>query len=346
MTRDHPTDDVEGTALVRETREAAGVVARMLADPDRIAPLAAALAARPPRIAAICGRGSSGHAGVHLRYLLEAKLGIPVSTTAPSVVTALDARLDLAGALFVVISQSGRSPDLVAATRAARAAGALTVALVNDDASPVAEAAERVLPIGAGPERSVAATKSVIGAMALGALLVARVTGDTDLLAALARLPERLERACGLDWSPAGEALAGATAAFVTGRGYGFSAAREIALKAMEVLRLPVLAYSAAELPHGPRAAVGARTPVLALRVGDETAAAVDALVGALDAADLPPHLAGGPATRLPWIGDDHPVCDAIAFLAPAYMMIARTARAMGYDPDAPPHLEKVTETL
>nr|WP_052341463.1 SIS domain-containing protein [Salinarimonas rosea] len=318
----------------------------MLADPGRIAPLAATLAARRPRLAAICGRGSSGHAGVHLRYLIEARLGIPVTMTAPSVVTALGRSLDLAGALFVVISQSGRSPDLVAATRAARAAGALTVAIVNDDASPAAEAAEWVLPIAAGQERSVAATKTVVGAMALGALLVGRVGEDEALRAALGRLPERLEHACALDWSPAGAALAGASAAFVTGRGYGFPAAREIALKAMEVLRLPVLAYSAAELPHGPRAAVGPRTPVLALRVGDETAAAVDALVGALDAAGLPPHLAGGPATRLPWIGDDHPVTDAIAFLAPAYMMIARTARAMGYDPDAPPHLEKVTETL
>lgn len=336
----------ETSALARETREARAVVDRLLAAPDRVAPLAAAIAARKPRLAAICGRGSSGHAGVHLRYLIEARLGIPVTMTAPSVVTALGRPLDLAGALFVVISQSGRSPDLVAATRAARAAGALTVAIVNDAGSPAAEAAEWVLPIEAGPERSVAATKSVIGAMALGALLVARVAQDSDLLAALGRLPERLERACGLDWSAAGGALSGAPAAFVTGRGYGYAAAREIALKAMEVLRLPVLAYSAAELPHGPRAALGPRTPLLALRVPDETAAAVDALVADLDAAGLAPLLAGGGASRLPWIGDDHPVTDAIALLAPAYGMIARTAQAMGLDPDRPPHLKKVTETL
>lgn len=338
--------DAETSALAAETREAGAVVARLLAAPERIAPLAAAIAARGPRLAAICGRGSSGHAGVHLRYLIEARLGIPVTMTAPSVVTALGRPLDLAGALFVVVSQSGRSPDLVAATRAARSAGALTVAIVNDAASPAAEAAEWVLPIGAGPERSVAATKSVIGAMALGALLVARVAEDAALAAALERLPDRLERACGLDWSEAGAALQGAAAAFVTGRGYGSATAREIALKAMEVLRLPVLAYSAAELPHGPRAAIGPRTPVLALRVADETAAAVDAVLADLAAAGLAPLHAGGDASRLPWIGDDHPATDAIALLAPAYGMIARTARAMGYDPDSPPHLKKVTETL
>lgn len=339
-------DPADASALACETREASAVVARLVAAPDRIEPLAAAIAARRPRLVAICGRGSSGHAGVHLRYLLEARLGIPVTMTAPSVVTALGRPLDLAGALFVVISQSGRSPDLVAVTRAARAQGALTVAIVNDVRSPAAEAAEWVLPIDAGPERSVAATKTVIGAMALGALFVARLAGDADLAAALERLPERLERACGLDWAAAEAALPGASAGFVTGRGYGFAAAREIALKAMEVLRLPVLAYSAAELLHGPRAAIGPQTTVLALRVRDETAAAVDALVADLDAAGLSPLVAGGDASRLPWIGDDHPATDAIAFLAPAYMMIARTARAMGYDPDRPPHLKKVTETL
>ncbi|MGJ3263259.1 MAG: SIS domain-containing protein [Salinarimonas sp.] len=338
--------NAEASALARETREASAVVARLVSARERTAPLAAAVHARRPRLAAICGRGSSGLAGVHLRYLLEARLGIPVTMTAPSVVTALGRPLDLAGALFVVISQSGRSPDLVAATRAARAQGALTAAIVNDAASPAAEAAEWVLPIDAGPELSVAATKTVIGAMALGGLLVARLADDAALAEALARLPERLERACGLDWMAAGEALAGATAGFVTGRGYGLASAREIALKAMEVLRLPVLAYSAAEILHGPRAAIGPTTPVLALRVGDATAVAVDAVLADLAAAGLAPLHAGGEASRLPWIGDDHPATDAIAFLAPAYMMIARTARTMGYDPDRPPHLSKVTETL
>lgn len=339
-------EPADASALARETREASAVVARLVSARERIAPVAAAIAARRPRLAAICGRGSSGHAGVHLRYLIEARLGIPVTMTAPSVVTALGRPLDLSGALFVVISQSGRSPDLVAATRAARAGRALTLAIVNDPASPAAAAAEWVLPIDAGPELSIAATKTVIGAMALGALLVARTADDADLEAALERLPARLARACDLDWGAAGAALAGATAGFVTGRGYGFASAREIALKAMEVLRLPVIAHSAAELLHGPRAAIGPATPVLALRAGDETAAAVDAVLAVLDAAGLAPLSAGGDASRLPWIGDDHPATDAIAFLAPAYMMIARTARGLGYDPDSPPHLKKVTETL
>lgn len=340
------TDLGLGSAMATETAEAPDVVARIMASRGDLAALAARLQQMDFDVAVICGRGSSGHAGVHLRYLLETRIGVPVSATAPSVITSLKRPVALRRALFIVISQSGRSPDLVAATMAARREGAATVAILNDVTSPVARAAQWVLPLEAGLERSVAATKSVIGSMALGALLVALLADDHELVAALERLPGRLSQALRLDWDVVGRSLPMARAAFIAGRGYGLGPAREIALKMAETLRLPALAYSAAELLHGPRAAVTDRTPVLALRVGDETAEAVDALVANLDASQLAVHLAGGPGSRLPWIGDDHPVTDAIAMLAPAYRMIERTALAMGYDPDNPPHLKKVTETL
>lgn len=332
--------------MARETAESADAVRRLLARGDAIADIACALDISRAPLAVVCGRGSSGHAGVYLRYLIETRLGLPVSATAPSVTTALHRPLKLDGALFIVISQSGASPDLVAATQAARDGGAWIVAIVNNENSAVARAAHHVLPMLAGEEQSVAATKSVIASMAAGALLVASLADDQDLGAALRRLPDRLDAAIELDWRKELGRLAQASCAFVAGRGFGLGPAREIALKLAETLRIPALGYSAAELLHGPRAAVSAATPVLALRLNDKTAAAVDTLVGNLRAEGIAVAACGGPDGNLPWIGDDAPAIDAIAMLAPAYRMIEAAARAKGFDPDRPPHLSKVTRTL
>ena len=190
-----------------EIAEIPAVAARLLesGEPDA---LAKALRGRTFPFAVICGRGSSGHAGVYLRYLIETRLGLVVSAAAPSVITNYERTQAMRGALFIVISQSGRSPDLIAATEAAAKAGALTVALVNDTASPVAKAAAMVLSLLAGPEQSVAATKTVAASMIAAAQLVARLAADRDLLAAAARWPDRLRAALALDWSAWGAALA------------------------------------------------------------------------------------------------------------------------------------------
>jgi glucosamine--fructose-6-phosphate aminotransferase (isomerizing) len=334
------------SAMARETAESADAVGRLLGCRDTIADIARSLDTSAAPLAVICGRGSSGHAGVYLRYLIETRLGLPVSATAPSVTTALQRPLKLAGALFIVISQSGASPDLVAATQAARDSGARIVAIINDADSAVARAAHYVLPMLAGEERSVAATKSVIASMAAGAMLVASIARDKELVAALQRLPDRLNAAIELDWTNELECLAEASCAFVAARGFGLGPAREIALKLAETLRMPALGYSAAELLHGPRAAVSAATPVLALRLNDKTAGAVDALVGNLRADGIAVAACGGPDCNLPWIGDDAPATDAITMLVPAYRLIEQVARAKGFDPDRPPHLSKVTRTL
>jgi glucosamine--fructose-6-phosphate aminotransferase (isomerizing) len=153
------------------------------------------------------------------------------------VITAFRTPLMLRHALFIVISQSGRSPDLVAATRSARAAGARTIAIVNATSSPVADEAEFVVPIEAGNEHSVAATKTVIGSMAAGARLVAELADDRALRAALERLPGRLHRGMTLDWSAIADDLADSSAVFVAARGLGLGSAREIALKLSEILK-------------------------------------------------------------------------------------------------------------
>ncbi|MEA1831708.1 SIS domain-containing protein [Methylobacterium durans] len=332
--------------MAREIAEIPEAAARLWPGSGEAERVAATLSRRSFPLVVLCGRGSSGHAGIALRYLIETRLGLPVSASAPSIVTGYEHVPRVAGALFIVVSQSGRSPDLVAATEAAKAGGALTLALVNDAASPVARAAELVLLLDAGPERAVAATKTVVNSFVLGAALVARWAGDRALADGLAALPARLGQALALDWSAWSADLAAAPAAFVTGRGHGLGTVREIALKLAETLRLPALGYSAAELRHGPRAAIGPATPVLALRQADPTADGVDRLVRDLRCDGLAVHACGGPDGTLPWLPDGHPACDPILMLVPAYRAIEREARRRGLDPDAPAGLTKVTETL
>ena len=334
------------SAMARETAEIPALAGRLLARTDLFAAIAGRINEARPRIVVFCGRGSSGHVGVYLRYLFEARLGLLGSAAAPSVVTAYQRPPDMRDALFVVVSQSGRSPDIIKATEVARASGALTLAIVNDENSPAAAASELILPIGAGAEHSVAATKSVVLSMIAGARLVAALARDDDLNDGLRHLPARLSGALGCDWSVWADSAAGAAVSFVVGRGYGLGCVREIALKVAEILRVPALGYSAAELQQGPRASITPATPVLVLRQNDEAATAIDDFVRDLGDTGGMAFTAGGAAGTLPWIGDGHPVCDPVLMLIPAYRAIEAAARRRGFDPDNPPHLRKVTRTL
>jgi len=337
-----PTD----SAMAREIVEIPSTSEHLLACAELFAEIASRIEKFEPRIVVFCGRGSSGHVGVYLRYLFETRLGWLTSAAAPSVMTAYQRPPDFREALFIVISQSGRSPDLIASTEIARKAGALTLAIVNDKSSPAASAAELVLSIGAGPERAVAATKTVVLSMIAGAKLVATLAGDDALHDGLGELPPRFLSALGCDWRPWAEKTANAPAAFIIGRGYSLGCAREIALKTTEILRVPAMGYSAAELRHGPRTAVTPSTPVLVLRQNDEARASVDDLVRDLREAGEEVFSAGGPHGLLPWIGDRHPACDPIVMLLPTYRAIEQVARRRGLDPDNPPRLSKVTRTL
>ena len=340
------TKPFAASAMEREIAEIPAAAASLLACTDMFAAIVERVEQAAPRTVVFCGRGSSGHVGVYLRYLFEARLGLLASAAAPSVVTAYGRPPDMHDALFVVVSQSGRSPDLVTATQVARMLGALTLAIVNDERSPAAVASELVLPIGAGTEHAVAATKTVVLSMIAGAQLVAALGRDDDLNNGLQHLAPRLSRAVACDWSAWAGSAANAPAAFVAGRGYGLGCVREIALKVAEILRVPALGYSAAELRHGPRASITPATPVLVLRQNDESAAAVDDLVRDLNRAGETVFTVGGPAGTLPWIGDSHPICDPVVMLIPAYRAIETMARRGGFDPDNPPYLSKVTRTL
>ncbi len=334
------------SAMARETAEIPMAAERLLGRSDVFAAIVDRIEQAKPRIVIFCGRGSSGHVGVYLRYLFETRLGVLVSAAAPSVVTAYQRSPDMRDALFIVVSQSGRSPDLVTATAVARQSGALTLAIVNDEDSPAASASELVLAIGAGTEHAVAATKTVALSMIAGARLVAALARDDDLNDGLRHLPARLSGALGCDWSVWADSAAGAAVSFVVGRGYGLGCVREIALKVAEILRVPALGYSAAELQHGPRASITPATPVLVLRQNDEAATAIDDFVRDLGDTGGMAFTAGGAAGTLPWIGDGHPVCDPVLMLIPAYRAIEAAARRRGFDPDNPPHLRKITRTL
>jgi glucosamine--fructose-6-phosphate aminotransferase (isomerizing) len=179
-----------------------------------------------------------------------------------------------------------------------------------------------------------------------GAQIVATLAHDSELNGGLQRLPGRLFHALACDWAPWAERTADSSAAFVAGRGYALGCVREIALKLAEILRVPALGYSAAELWHGPRASITPTTPVLVLRQNDQAAVSIDELIQDLSDAGETVFTAGGPAGTLPWIGDDHPVCDPVLMLIPAYLAIEAAARRRGFDPDNPPYLSKVTRTL
>jgi glutamine---fructose-6-phosphate transaminase (isomerizing) len=339
------TEPPTGSAMACEIAEVPAAVGRLLSRNEVFAEIAERIEQAKPRIIVFCGRGSSGHVGVYLRYLFEARLGLLVSASAPSVVTAYQRPPDMRGALFVVISQSGRSPDIVTATQVARKSGALTLAIVNDENSPAAAASELVLSIGAGVEHSVAATKTVVLSMIAGAQLVAVLARDDDLSTGLQYLGDRLSGSLECDWSAWANSVAGATAAFIVGRGYGLGCVREIALKVAEILRVPALGFSAAELRHGARASIASATPVLVLRQNDEAAVAVDDVVRDLDNLGNV-FTVGGASGTLPWIGDGHPAFDPVVMLIPAYRAIEAAARRRGFNPDKPPHLSKVTRTL
>ena len=214
-----------------EASQAPGAVAAQLqANRERAVRLGATLRAMKPRAVVTCGRGSSDHAATFAKYLIETRTGVLTSSAALSVSSVYAAPTQLAGTLCLAISQSGKSPDLVAAAQAAKDAGAYVVALVNVADSPLAALADETLPLWAGPELSVAATKSYIAALAGIVQLVAEWTGDEDLRAALADLPGQLAQAWTLDWTPAAERLRLARNLYVLGRGVGFGVAQEAAL--------------------------------------------------------------------------------------------------------------------
>ena len=312
--------------------------------------LAALIRAAAPRAVLLTARGTSDHAALYAKYLLEVGLGLPCGLTSTSTLTVYGATPDLRGVLWISVSQSGGSPDLVESTAAARRAGAITLAVTNDPASPLAAAAEHHLDVHAGPELAVAATKSYTAQLLTLWLLVTSWRGG-DLTPAHA-VPGFLAEAVAAD-----DVLeVAARYRFVdrlvlTARGYSYPTAREAALKLMETSYLSAQAFSAADLMHGPLAMVDADRPVIAVvpeGPGGEAVAPVLAALrerGADVCAVAPAGVAGEATVRLGLPAGMREDLAPVVQIVPLQRLALEMAVARGLDPDAPRGLRKVTET-
>jgi glucosamine--fructose-6-phosphate aminotransferase (isomerizing) len=324
------------------------VAAQLAQNAAQLAGLGARLRAHPPRAVVTCARGSSDHAATYARYLIEAHTPALTSSAAPSLSSIYDANTDLRDTLFLVISQSGKSPDLLAATDNARTRGALTVALCNSPDAPLMQRVDVAVSLHAGRESSVAATKSYIASLSCIAQLVASWTQDLDLSAALARLPTQLAHAWECDWRPGLKPLTDAVNLFVVARGFGLAIAQEAALKLKETCGLHAEAFSSAEVKHGPMALVRAGFPVLMFSQDDETRSGIEQLATEFAGRGAKVLLAGARAngaTLLPVVVA-HPVIEPILLIQSFYRLANDLSLARGLDPDRPPHLKKITETV
>src|SRR6516165_5182397 len=304
------------------------------------------LSRHPPRVVVTCARGSSAHAATFAKHLIELRLGIPVAAAAPNIATVYRRTLNLKGQLLLTISQSGRSDDLIETTAMARSAGAITVAVVNDAASPLAQAAQYVLPLAAGPERSVAATKSFVTSLAALLQLMAAWTDDACMRSAFARLPRRLAGANELHWEEALVVFTEAQSLVAIGRGPTLAIAREAALKLKETCALHAEAFSSAEFRHGPIALVSRTYPMLVLAPTDEAAPGIAELVADLrrEGARVLVAAAGEHQPgRLPALTPEQPDADAICLIQSFYAFLVGLAQRRGTNVDHPRHLQKVT---
>jgi glutamine---fructose-6-phosphate transaminase (isomerizing) len=335
--------------MTAEALEAADVVRHQADVLDRpIQDLVARLRRIRPRLVLTCARGSSGHAALFGKGLIERHLAIPVADAAPSVVSVYRRGLRVDGQVFIAISQSGRSLDLVESAVSARDCGALTIAIVNDTESPLASASEIVLPLTAGKESSVAATKTFIASLAVLLRLVAYWSGDLAMTAALKTLPRRLSDAAQLDWSNALDTLSQAKSLAVLGRGPTFSIAEEVGLKLKEVCQIHAEAYSGSDFQHGPIALVSRDYPVLILMPNDEARQELSILAADLCQKSRVVFVTGDAirdAARLQTLSPEQPDADAICLIQTFYRFVARLADRLGLDADQPRHLQKVTRT-
>ncbi|GHF39295.1 glucosamine--fructose-6-phosphate aminotransferase (isomerizing) [Deinococcus metalli] len=337
--------------MLVEAREAPEVVERQAADRAAVEEVARAVLAYGPAFVVTLARGSSDHAATTLRYGLETHLRLPVVSAAPSVAGVYGADVEYRGALLLAVSQSGGSPDLVESLRRARRGGALTVALVNVLDSPLAHAADLVLPLHAGEERAVAATKSYLAALTLGARLLCALRPDAALAGALARLPDALREVIH------GEALTRNAAALlaaserplVLGRGLHGGVAAETALKLQETAGVGALAFSTSEFAHGPARLAEPGTLALCFQARDATARLTAATYAELrgygaDVLSIGAPVDGADAT-VPTPATGHTLTDPATSAVAAQLLIAHAALRRGQDPDAPPRLSKVTRT-
>ena len=311
---------------------------------------------RDPRHVVMAARGTSDNAARYGQYVLGAWNGLPVGLATPSLYTLYDRPPRTAGALVIGISQSGASPDVVEVLAESRRQGATTLSITNDANSPLAAASEFVIPLHAGVERAVAATKTYTGELLALALLSIALEGDSRRLVEARALPWAAERALKAVRIPAkvtAGRLCGRNACLVISRGYNYATAFETALKIKELAYAWAEPYSAADFEHGPIALLEAGLPAVVIAPSGAAYDGMTALIQRLqeggadlviisDRADAP--LAAAHVLRLPpgipeWLSP-------LLCVLPGQLLAHDWAVAKGLDPDQPRSLSKVTLTL
>ncbi|MBY0413805.1 MAG: SIS domain-containing protein [Bdellovibrionales bacterium] len=293
-------------------------------------------------------RGSSDHAAQYLNYLVMAKLGMLPTSLSMSILTLYQAQLNVSKSVGIAISQSGQSPDVVNPLKYFTENSPGSLALVNDTDSPLAKSAKWVVPLMAGPEKSVAATKSFIASLSASAHLVASWKKDDALIKGLENLPSDLKKAQECDWTPSIETLIHAKRIMVVGRGFGLSLALEAALKFKETCSIQAEAFSAAEIKHGPQALIENGYPLIVF------ANRGPALHSMLDLAQDMRQRGAKVILAAPSFVKEKDLeifsatsedLDILSAAQSFYLMIEELSRALGLNPDEPRHLSKVTKT-
>lgn len=338
------------TFMRRELEEIPDAIRRLLArSQDAIRAAADDMQSRDLRFIVSVARGSSDHAVTYLKYAIELVAKIPVASIGPSISSIYGITLNLDSSACISISQSGKSPDITQLMRSAEAGGALTVAITNDAGSPLARASAHALGLMAGPERSVAATKSFVSSVVSGLLLLAYWKEDAALLDALFGLPTLAEGALKADWSSLGDSMRREESLFVLGRGPSLAIAHEVALKFKETCQIHAEAFSSAELLHGPVEIVRTNYPVLAMVSRDASEKSIVGVADKLAEAGADIFATSDTVTRcarLPFVASSHPLTDPLLLIVSFYSFVERLSRLRGMDPDVPRNLKKVTETV
>ena len=286
------------------------------------------------------GRGSSDHAGSFAKYLIEIEINIPTFSAAPSVATIYGKQIKLNNTLVIIISQSGRSPDILEQARQAKQSGGLCIAFVNDEHSPLSEIVDYVIPLSVGEEKSVAATKSYLATLSAILQLVAFWKNDLDLIKAINDIPQALTLAVNSEQQLTKEYLNKVTNLVVLGRGLGFAISKEIALKLKEVCAIHAESFSSAEFLHGPVTLVQSQLKIINIQVNDESQNAHKAQME-----DIKNR--GAEICVLHQVTKSlHPRIAALAVLQRFYLDIEKVAIDSGLNPDEPIGLKKVTKTL
>lgn len=343
-----------GTLLEQEIHQQPATLTRLLTrENDHVAAIAAAIREAAPRFVMIAARGSSDNAAIYGKYILGAYAGLPVALATPSVVTYYGRMPDVSEALVIGVSQSGQGEDIRVVLEQARAQGAITVGVTNEPDSPLAHATEHCIALHAGPERSLAATKTFTAQLAVMAMLAAHLADDDQLQADLAALPDVVAHTLALSAGtpPRAERYRYMTHCVTLGRGFNYAIAFELALKLKELTYVGATPYSSADFRHGPIAQVEEGFPVLVvapdgvviddmldlmrnLREREAELIVISNREDALALAQTPLPIPAVPE----WLSP-------IVAVVPGQLLAFGLSVARGYDPDHPRALRKVTST-